>query len=86
MSTTDASREQISEGDLVEIASPRGAIRAKVRISDIREKVLFVPFHYGYWDRPADEAQDRSRARTSWPSPTGIRYPSSRCSKPPRPQ
>lgn len=62
MSATDASREQISEGDLVEITSPRGVIRAKVRISDIRENVLFVPFHYGYWDRPADESHDRSRA------------------------
>lgn len=62
ISATDASREQISEGDLVEITSPRGAIRAKARISDIRESVVFVPFHYGYWDRPEDKAPDRSRA------------------------
>jgi hypothetical protein len=33
-----------------------------VRISDVRGKVLFVPFYYGYWDRPADEAHDRSWA------------------------
>lgn len=50
MSADDAQRAGISEGDLAEISSPRGMIRAKVRISGIRNGVLFLPFHYGYWD------------------------------------
>ncbi|MDP9399714.1 MAG: nitrate reductase, partial [Actinomycetota bacterium] len=37
---------------------PRGSIRAQLRISGIREGVVFVPFHYGWWDR----ADDTSRA------------------------
>jgi anaerobic selenocysteine-containing dehydrogenase len=40
----------IGEGDLVEIRSARGALRARARISGIRRGVVFVPFHYGYWD------------------------------------
>ncbi|MHA6627373.1 molybdopterin oxidoreductase family protein [Pseudonocardia sichuanensis] len=49
-SATDARRLGVQEGDLAEVATPRGAIRATVRISGIRDGVLFVPFHYGYWD------------------------------------
>ena len=40
---------------MVRISSARGAIEAPVRISGIRDGVVFVPFHYGYWDR-TDEA------------------------------
>jgi anaerobic selenocysteine-containing dehydrogenase len=50
LSVADASRLGISEGDLVEVVSARGAVKAPARITDIREGVLFVPFHYGYWD------------------------------------
>ena len=49
-SAADAERHGLAEGDLAEIASPRGALHATVRISGIREGVLFIPFHYGYWD------------------------------------
>jgi anaerobic selenocysteine-containing dehydrogenase len=47
-SAADAQRLGIAESDLAELATARGAIRARVRISRIREGVLFVPFHYGY--------------------------------------
>lgn len=50
MSTKYADALGVSEGDLVEISSARGVIHAAARISGIREGVLFVPFHYGYWD------------------------------------
>ena len=49
-SSADAQRLAIVEGDIAEVATPRGAIRARVRIGSIRDGVLFVPFHYGYWD------------------------------------
>ncbi|HKS50998.1 MAG TPA: molybdopterin dinucleotide binding domain-containing protein [Pseudonocardiaceae bacterium] len=50
MSVKDPDAHGASEGDMVEVSSARGAIHAAVRISGIREGVLFVPFHYGYWD------------------------------------
>ncbi|MGQ0481882.1 MAG: molybdopterin oxidoreductase family protein [Pseudonocardia sp.] len=63
-SAGDAARLGLTEGDLCEIASPRGAIRAKLRISGIRDGVLFVPFHYGYWDQPdPDTDRDTDRHR-----------------------
>jgi predicted molibdopterin-dependent oxidoreductase YjgC len=50
MSVKDAADQGIDEGDVVDVSSARGTIRAQVRISGIRDGVLFVPFHYGYWD------------------------------------
>ncbi|MER0443803.1 nitrate reductase [Streptomyces sp. Edi4] len=41
------------EGDLMEVVTPRGSLRARLRVTDIRPGLLFVPFHYGYWDTPA---------------------------------
>jgi ferredoxin-nitrate reductase len=48
----------VKEGERVRIESPRGALEAPVRLSGIREGVVFVPFHYGYWDRDADGPGD----------------------------
>jgi anaerobic selenocysteine-containing dehydrogenase len=63
VSPSDAREAGICEGDPVEVTSPRGVVRARARISGIRPGVLFVPFHYGYWDRDADGGSpDRDRA------------------------
>ncbi|MFF7155146.1 molybdopterin-dependent oxidoreductase [Streptomyces sp. NPDC008139] len=50
VSAADASAAGLSEGDLAEVATPRGAVHARTRISRIRDGLLFLPFHYGYWD------------------------------------
>jgi anaerobic selenocysteine-containing dehydrogenase len=60
MCDADARRVGITEGDLVEVATPRGTVKAKARISRIRAGVLFLPFHYGYWD--VDDAAEHQRA------------------------
>jgi len=52
MSAVEAGRRDLAEGDLLEVASPRGSVQARLRISGIRDGVLFLPFHYGYWDKP----------------------------------
>jgi anaerobic selenocysteine-containing dehydrogenase len=50
LSASDAQALGADAGDLVDITSPRGTIRAAVRIADLRPGTVFVPFHYGYWD------------------------------------
>jgi anaerobic selenocysteine-containing dehydrogenase len=62
MSVKDAADQDIHEGDVVQLSTARGAIRAQVRISGIRDGVVFVPFHYGYWDISGDEATEHHRA------------------------
>jgi anaerobic selenocysteine-containing dehydrogenase len=57
LSAGDAAAHDIHEGDVVDVVAPRGHVRARARVTDIRDGVVFVPFHYGYWD--LDELSDR---------------------------
>ena len=58
----DAERLGLAEGDLAEVGTARGSIRARVRIGGIRDGVLFVPFHYGYFDTPEPNGKQAARA------------------------
>jgi anaerobic selenocysteine-containing dehydrogenase len=66
----DAAELDVGAGDLVEVRTPRGSIRAAVRIVDSRPGVVFVPFHYGYWDTdepagPSSTAEGRAANETT---------------------
>jgi anaerobic selenocysteine-containing dehydrogenase len=61
----DAAALGVAEGDLVRIESPRGAMQARARICGIRSNVVFVPFHYGYWDLPAENGEPDRLARAA---------------------
>jgi anaerobic selenocysteine-containing dehydrogenase len=62
VSEADASRLELAEGDLAELRTARGVVQAKVRITGIRAGVLYVPFHYGYWDTSDSAGNDGTRA------------------------
>jgi ferredoxin-nitrate reductase len=47
----DASARGIGEGDRCTVTSPRGSLEATARLGGPRPGVVFVPFHYGYWDQ-----------------------------------
>jgi anaerobic selenocysteine-containing dehydrogenase len=72
VSKRDARVAGLSEGDLAEVCTPRGTVRAPVRINDIRRGVVFLPFHYGYWDtaegwRPGDHGRAANElTATDW--------------------
>ena len=60
LSAADAEAAGIADGDLARVRTPRGGVQATARITGIRPGVVFLPFHYGYWDgpggfEPADE-------------------------------
>jgi anaerobic selenocysteine-containing dehydrogenase len=59
-SQDDAEARGWSEGDLLRVETPRGAVEARLRVSGVRRGVLFVPFHFGYWD--ANESSGHTRA------------------------
>ncbi|MCV6966121.1 nitrate reductase [Mycobacterium intermedium] len=52
ISRADAGRLGVEDGDHVQVCTPRGMITCPARLSAIRDGVVFVPFHYGYWDAP----------------------------------
>jgi ferredoxin-nitrate reductase len=60
LSEPDAGRLGVGEGDVVRVESPRGWIEAPVRVTGVREGVVFVPFHYGYWDRNGQDGNPRA--------------------------
>jgi anaerobic selenocysteine-containing dehydrogenase len=62
LAPTDAEKIGAADGDDLVIESARGAIRAPARIAELREGVVFVPFHYGYWDRDAAGPNGDARA------------------------
>lgn len=57
MSEEDAAKYGIEEGEMVRVESRRGYIEAPAKIGDIEPGVVFVPFHYGYWD---DDSRSRA--------------------------
>jgi ferredoxin-nitrate reductase len=64
----DAAAAGITDGALVRVSSRRGEVHAAARLTGIRRGVVFLPFHYGYWDAP--QAQPHRAAneltRTGW--------------------
>lgn len=53
LSPEEAARQGLADGDLIEVRTPRGAVRARLRTTAMRDGTVFLPFHYGYWDTPA---------------------------------
>jgi ferredoxin-nitrate reductase len=62
VSAKDAAAMGIGEGDLVRVESRRGALQGRARVSQVRQGVVFVPFHYGYWDQDASGPDGNGRA------------------------
>jgi anaerobic selenocysteine-containing dehydrogenase len=46
----DARALDVEEGDVVRVETGRGFVEVPARITGIRSGVVFIPFHYGYWD------------------------------------
>ena len=70
ISSQDAARYDVTEGDLLHIESRRGSVEAPARVGGIAEGHLYIPFHYGYWDEEAENGARRRAANeltiTAW--------------------
>jgi anaerobic selenocysteine-containing dehydrogenase len=72
LSVADSERIGLVEGDVVRVTSPRGSLEAPVRVSNVREGTVFIPFHYGAhaaneltlvsWDPVSKQPQFKSGA------------------------
>jgi predicted molibdopterin-dependent oxidoreductase YjgC len=63
ISPSDAESLDVEEGDMLRVESPRGYVEAKARVCNIAEGLVFIPFHYGYFDlSEGDRPNGRPRA------------------------
>jgi anaerobic selenocysteine-containing dehydrogenase len=65
LNPADAERLGVQEGEPVRVTSPRGSVEAPARFHDLREGVVFIPFHYGYWDVTDGAGPNGSRPRAA---------------------
>jgi anaerobic selenocysteine-containing dehydrogenase len=65
MSLADAEDRGWSDGDLIAVTTPRGRVEAPLRVTGVRRGVLFLPFHYGYWDMPGGHEPDGDQGRAA---------------------
>ncbi|MFI5557299.1 molybdopterin oxidoreductase family protein [Streptomyces sp. NPDC051738] len=65
LSAGEALPHGVAEGDLVEVTSPRGSVRGRLRITGIRDGMVFLPFHYGYWDTPEGDHTGKDGGRAA---------------------
>jgi anaerobic selenocysteine-containing dehydrogenase len=65
MSLADAEERGWSEGDLLAVTTPRGRVEAPLRVTGIRRGVVFLPFHYGYWDTEGGHEPDGDHGRAA---------------------
>jgi anaerobic selenocysteine-containing dehydrogenase len=66
ISEIDAARFGIAEGDMIEVESRRGKVIEPARIGGIEPGLLFIPFHYGYWDNPGRSRAANELTITEW--------------------
>jgi anaerobic selenocysteine-containing dehydrogenase len=62
----DAARNDIKEGDLIEVESRRGKVLEPAKVGGILPGHLFIPFHYGYWDEPGRDRVANTLTLTEW--------------------
>ncbi|MEY2562853.1 MAG: hypothetical protein QOH88_1046 [Verrucomicrobiota bacterium] len=66
ISAQDAKALGAVDGDLLEVESRRGKLRAAARIGEIEPGCVFVPFHYGYWDAVDEPRAANELTLTGW--------------------
>ena len=57
ISAEDAATYGIADGDMIDVESRRGKVMEPAKVGDIEPGLVFIPFHFGYWDN-----SERSRA------------------------
>jgi ferredoxin-nitrate reductase len=62
----DATEYGIAAGDSIAVTSRRGKVIVPARIGEIEPGVVFIPFHYGYWDNGNRSRAANELTLTEW--------------------
>jgi ferredoxin-nitrate reductase len=66
LSEHDAAEHEIAEGDVIRIESRQGHVEGPAKIGGIAPGLIFIPFHYGYWDSAENSTAANEVVKTSW--------------------
>ncbi|MGZ7066872.1 MAG: molybdopterin oxidoreductase family protein [Methanobacterium sp.] len=66
ISEEDAKRMGINDGDKLEVQSRRGKVQGPAMVGKIEAGLIFIPFHYGYWDKPGRPRAANELTITEW--------------------
>lgn len=66
ISKEDAATYGIEEGDMAEVTSRRGSVLQPAVIGNIEQGIVFIPFHYGYWDDDSRSRAANELSYTDW--------------------
>ena len=66
ISEADASTYNITDGEIIKIESRSGRVEGPARIGGIAPGLIFIPFHYGYWDGDERFRAANELTKTSW--------------------
>lgn len=66
LSTEDAANYGIENDDWILVESRRGLVIERALIGNIEPGLVFIPFHYGYWDDPSRPRAANELTLTEW--------------------
>ena len=66
ISEEDAVKLGVHENELVKVRSRSGFMEGPVRVGGIAPGLVFIPFHYGNWDKPGVLRAANELTKTSW--------------------
>jgi len=66
ISEADAKLYEISDGEMIKVESRSGRVEGQARIGGIAQGLIFIPFHYGYWDGVQRFRAANELTKTSW--------------------
>ena len=66
ISEEDAKLYGIADKEMIKVESRSGRVEGPARIGSIAPGLIFIPFHYGYWDGVKDFRAANELTKTSW--------------------
>jgi ferredoxin-nitrate reductase len=66
ISEEDAVKYGIGEGDMITVTSRRGKVTEPAKIGGVEPGLVFIPFHYGYWDNDKRSRAANELTITEW--------------------
>jgi ferredoxin-nitrate reductase len=66
ISEQDAEEQNIHDGDMIKLESKHGSVEGPAKIGGIAPGLVFMPFHYGYWDDDEKKTAANEVTKSSW--------------------